>query len=72
VAPNPFEVVQEARRLDSLPRPQARAQLGDRAARTFLLNGGAFVAGLAFNAHLVSELRSLAQTHRRPQIWDMA
>lgn len=57
----------EARRLSTLTPPIARAQLGDRISRTFLLektNPQGFKKALAFNAHLSTELAQMF-----PAIW---
>lgn len=70
MAANPYVIQQEARRLDGLSSAVARAQLGDRIARTFQLTGSAFAEGLDFNARLATELRRQAEASRRRTIWD--
>lgn len=59
----------EADRLLALPRAQGRAQLGDRVARAFMLDGAAFAEELEFNALLATALREKAQHARMAGLW---
>lgn len=70
-------IQKEAARLNALPAAQARQQLGDRIARTFLRQGNVselaqYSRELDFNAHLCTELRTQAAARGMKTIWDAA
>lgn len=74
VRPCPFSVRMEAQRLVLMPRAQARAQFGDRVARTFLClahgDPDAFAEELNFNAQLATAVREEATRQATGVLWE--
>ena len=59
----------ESQRYLQLTPPQARRAFGDRVARAFMLDGGAFAEALDFNARLATELREACERRNVPNMW---